>query len=358
MLNIPHLCFMSFADKLIDWYKGNGRDLPWRHTNDPYVIWLSEIILQQTRVEQGRPYFYKFLEYFPTIGTFAEAEEEVLLRLWQGLGYYSRVRNMHKTAKLIMAEFGGIFPSRYEDLISLPGIGEYTAAAISSFSTNEDRAVLDGNVFRVLSRYFAVKDPINTGKGKRVFQELAYELLPIGRAGIYNQAIMDFGSLVCKPKIPACDNCMFNLDCTGLKEDLLLQLPIKQKGKKSRDRFFHYFVIEKDDSILMSKRGTGDIWANLYEFPMIETARDIEVDGLAELSEFQYYFGKSTLEPLGKQIKQVLSHQNIYAKFYRISNPDLIKEKKDGWNYCLSEKIDTLAKHKLIFYFIDMHIVN
>lgn len=353
-----HLCLMSFADALIHWYKEEGRDLPWRNTKDPYIIWLSEVILQQTRVEQGKPYFYKFLEQFPTIKCFALAEEEDVLRMWQGLGYYSRARNMYKAAKMVMDKFAGVFPSRYEDLIALPGIGEYTAAAISSFSINEDRAVLDGNVFRVLSRYFSIQEPINTGSGKKVFQELAGELLPIGRAGVYNQAIMDYGAMVCKPKSPLCEICVINSTCLGLKEDLLLQLPVKQKGKKSRNRYFHYFIIEHENSIMMSKRGVGDIWANLYEFPMIESVDDVEISELTELPEFQHYFGNSIIEPIGGPIKHTLSHQNIYAKFYKIADATSINEKKDCWNYCLSEKIDTLAKHKLIFYFIDMHIVN
>lgn len=350
-----HICGMSFAEKLISWYQKNGRDLPWRQTTDAYVIWLSEIILQQTRVEQGRPYFERFLSHFPTVKAFAEADEEEILRLWQGLGYYSRARNMHKAAKKVMQDFQGIFPTKYADLLTLSGVGEYTAAAISSFSSNEDQAVLDGNVFRVLSRYYAIDEPINTGPGKKIFQKVAQEMLPIGHAAEYNQAIMDFGATVCKPKAPLCVTCIFHYECMALQKDVVDQLPIKQKAKASRNRYFHYFIIQDKESILMSKREEGDVWANLYEFPMIETDESVELDQLTSLTDYKTYFSNVKLEPFGDTIKHVLSHQNIYAQFYRIEDASLINEKKEHWNYHLLENLDKLAKHKLIFSFIDRH---
>lgn len=358
MLNNPHLCDMSLAHKLIEWYKDNGRDLPWRHTQNPYVIWLSEIILQQTRVEQGMPYFYRFLDSFPTISDFAEADEEHILRLWQGLGYYSRARNMHKAAKYICDDLNGIFPSIYVELLKLPGVGEYTAAAISSFSINEDRAVLDGNVFRVLSRYFGINEPINTGAGKKLFLSLANEVLIEGKAGVYNQAIMDFGATVCKPKAPDCANCVLQLECIALKNGTIGELPVKIKGKASRNRYFHYFIIEDGTHILMSKRGDKDVWANLYEFPLIETEEDIDINGLVEHSDYQKYFGGIAVQPIGNMVKHVLSHQNIYAKFYRIVDFHLISEKKESWNYHLLEKLDKLAKHKLVFSFINEFVLT
>jgi len=349
---------MSFAEKLMGWYKGNGRDLPWRQTDNPYIIWLSEIILQQTRVEQGRPYFERFSAHFPTVASFAMAEEEEILRFWQGLGYYSRARNMHKAAKMVMEDFQGNFPTAYDEVLKLSGVGEYTAAAISSFSVNEDRAVLDGNVFRVLSRYLGIEEPINTGKGKKVFQEVAVELLLKGQAGLYNQAIMDFGAMVCKPKAPLCEGCIFQYECAALKADKVSELPVKQKGKGSKNRYFHYFIITDGEAILMHKRGEGDVWANLYEFPLLETQGDVQLAELIELPEYQRYFSGVTLEPLGVAIKHVLSHQNIYAKFYRITDVHLIKEKKESWNYHLLENLDKLAKHKLIFSFIDRFMFN
>lgn len=358
MLKKTHICAMSFASELINWYLKNGRDLPWRHTVDSYTIWLSEIILQQTRVEQGMPYFYRFVEEFPTISAFAEEEEENILRLWQGLGYYSRARNMHKAAKMVMDRFDGIFPTRYEDVIQLTGVGEYTAAAISSFSINEKRAVVDGNVYRVLARYFGMDTAINSTAGKKLFTHLANELISENRAGLYNQAIMDFGAVVCKPKIPNCELCVFNADCVALKDGLIELLPVKTKAKPSRNRYFNYVIIEKEDEILMSKREEGDIWANLYEFPLIETSSDLSMLEMGNNSEFQQYFGDSQIQPIGDVVKHILSHQNIYARFYRLVDEAKVIEKKQSWNYFLSDNLDKLAKHKLIFSFINKYLMH
>lgn len=352
-----HLCAMTFADNLLNWYRNNGRDLPWRKTTNAYVIWLSEVILQQTRVEQGLPYFEAFSARFPDVQSFADADEEEILRLWQGLGYYSRARNMHKAAKQVVELYDGIFPTRYEELIKLPGVGEYTAAAISSFSANEPHAVLDGNVFRVLSRVFALDVPINSGEGKQTFKSLAKELLPMDRAGEYNHAIMDFGATWCKPKLPLCEDCTFRLDCKAYEESLVGELPIKLKGKTSRNRYFHYFVFEKDGQILMSKRPEGDVWASLYEFPLIETAAEYSLNDVYAHPEFQRYFEGGSIQPLGGVVKHILSHQNIFARFYILSNISDVKEKKTNWHYFISEKIDTLAKHKLIFSFWNKHYI-
>ena len=346
---------MTFAETLVSWYRRCGRNLPWRETNDPYIIWLSEVILQQTRVEQGLPYYHRFVERFPDVRAFADADEEEVLRLWQGLGYYSRARNMHKAAKEVMLRFAGAFPSRYDELITLPGIGDYTAAAIASFSSNEHRAVLDGNVFRVLSRIFGIDIPINSTDGKKVFKDLADELLPVANPGEYNHAIMDFGAIHCKPKVPLCATCVFQMECKAFSENKVQELPVKLKGRASRNRYFHYFIIEADNRILMSKRGEGDVWANLYEFPMIETPEDSSIIDISDHVDFQQYFGDAVLEPIGGVIKHILSHQNIFARFYRLSGVADIKEKKTQWDYFLSEKIDTLAKHKLIFTFWDKY---
>lgn len=342
---------MIFADKLLAWYRMNGRDLPWRNTNDPYVIWLSEIILQQTRVEQGLPYFERFSAQFPDVHAFADAEEEEILRLWQGLGYYSRARNMHKAAKQVMDQFQGDFPTQYEALLSLKGVGEYTAAAISSFAANEPRAVLDGNVFRVLARIFGINIPINSTEGKKTFQNLANELLAKDNPGEYNHAIMDFGATHCKPKSPLCETCVFRLECKAFNSGRVEQLPVKLKGKASRNRYFHYFILEKGEEILLSKRPEGDVWANLHEFPMLETEHDSSLPEIYENPDFQRYFGNADLQQIHGPVKHILSHQNIFARFYRVSNINDSKEKKSHWFYVNSEKIDTLAKHKLIFTF-------
>jgi A/G-specific adenine glycosylase len=348
---------MTLADHLIGWYSENGRDLPWRQTNNPYIIWLSEIILQQTRVEQGMPYFYKFVETYPTVKDFAQAEEEELLRLWQGLGYYSRVRNMHKAAKTVMTEFGGVFPSKYEDVIKLTGVGEYTAAAISSFSINQKEAVLDGNVFRVLARYFGINTAINSTAGKKQFLALANQVISEKHPGLYNQAIMDFGATVCKPKAPDCENCVLRLDCIALTLDLVASLPVKTKGKASRNRYFNYFVIEKDGAYLFTKRADNDVWANMYEFPLIETDTEIEISELQQLEGYRAHFEGVEIMPIGLPIKHILSHQNIYARFYRVVDEKDLVKKNPSWNYYNSDNLDKLAKHKLIFSFINKYLV-
>lgn len=349
---------MTLADQLIEWYRKNGRDLPWRQTNNPYIIWLSEIILQQTRVEQGMPYFYKFVEAYPTVKDFAQADEEDLLRLWQGLGYYSRVRNMHKAAKAVMTEFDGVFPSKYEDVITLTGVGEYTAAAISSFSINQKKAVLDGNVFRVLARYFGIDTAINSTAGKRQFLTIANEVISDKFPGLYNQAIMDFGATVCKPKAPNCQNCILRLDCVACSTNWVASLPIKTKGKPSRNRYFNYFVIEKDGAYVFTKRGADDVWANMYEFPLIETDQEIEISDLQQLEAYKTHFEGAEITPIGLPIKHILSHQNIYARFYRVVDEKHLVKKNPSWNYYNSDNLDKLAKHKLIFSFINKYFVK
>lgn len=344
---------MSFSERILTWYAQHKRALPWRETKNPYVIWLSEIILQQTRVEQGMPYFFKFLENYPNVTKFAEAEEPEILRLWQGLGYYSRARNMHKASKQVLDRHKGEFPTDYQSLLALPGVGEYTAAAISSFSSNQGYAVLDGNVFRVLSRYFGIDEPINSSSGKKLFSKLAQEMLDQDHPGEYNQAIMDFGALQCKPKSPNCEECVLRLDCKAYEVGLVDKLPVKLKGKKSRDRYFHYFIIEKEGSILMSQRSEGDVWANLFEFPMIESDRELNVAELVQLEEYRINFGENVPKMVKGQVKHILSHQNIFARFYNLDMDNGELAKKSFWNYFLLEKLDTLAKHKLISSFVE-----
>ena len=266
---------MTFQKEIINWYQINKRTLPWRNTIDPYVIWLSEIILQQTRVEQGLPYFHKFLESFPTLSDFANASEDQVLKLWQGLGYYSRGRNMLITAQQVMADYNGIFPTAYDQLIKLKGVGEYTAAAISSFSANENKAVLDGNVFRVLARHFGIAEPINSTVGKKLFAKLSQELIVGEKASLYNQAIMEFGALQCKPKSPKCEICPIAMSCYAFNHQQVNSLPVKLKKVKIRERWFNYFIGINDDHILINHRKAGDIWQKLYDFPLIETEQPI-----------------------------------------------------------------------------------
>ena len=313
---------MKFSKTLIQWYLQNKRDLPWRNDTNPYTIWLSEIMLQQTRVAQGLPYFLRFVESFPTVFDLANADEEEVLKLWQGLGYYSRARNLHKTAKQIAFEFNGEFPKSYSELLKLKGIGEYTAAAIASFAYNETVPVVDGNVFRVLSRYFDIDTDITSAGAKKEFTHLATELLPKGQANIFNQAIMEFGALQCVPKNPDCGNCVFNDSCLGLQKKKVSQLPVKSKKIKVTKRYFNYLLFSDDnEKTIISKRTQKGIWHNLYEFPLLETETaesDLAVLELIqqqnfiknEISEIQLYNSDAIIHKL--------SHQHLSIKFWKI----------------------------------------
>jgi len=346
---------MPFSNDIIAWYQLHKRDLPWRHTKDPYVIWLSEVILQQTRVEQGLPYFQRFLAHYPDVTAFANAPEDEILLHWQGLGYYSRARNMHAAARTVVLEYGGIFPSRYEDLIKLKGIGAYTAAAIASFSAGEARAVVDGNVFRVLARYFGIQEPINSSKGQKLFFDLAQSLLDKQYPGLYNQAIMDFGALQCRPKNPQCETCVLRLGCHAYHSGEVGRLPVKLKGKASRHRYFNYFVVAHDDRLLMRKRGKGDIWENLYELPLVETPHEMTLSELSAQPEVIALFGaNATFDAVSNPVKHVLSHQHLFARFSVVRERDVSidLEKKIGGDYVFIKELNTLAKPKLIFSFL------
>lgn len=310
---------------LIDWYSKNKRDLPWRETSDPYKIWLSEIILQQTRVDQGYSYYMRFVEEFPTVVDLAYASEDRVLKLWQGLGYYSRARNLHNAAQVIRDDFGGKFPSTHMDILSLKGVGDYTAAAIASFAYNLPYATVDGNVFRVLARLFSISEPIDTGKGKKVFTDLATELLDQQHPGLHNQAMMELGALQCVPVSPNCTVCPFINICMAYAEGKVSALPVKQGKIKTRKRYFNYFDIRYKDSVLLVKRTASDIWQNLYELPLIEADKSISLEELQASDAFCNMFGslKIKLTEKQKDVKHVLSHQVIYANFYRVELDDL-----------------------------------
>ncbi|MBK0380258.1 A/G-specific adenine glycosylase [Mucilaginibacter segetis] len=341
---------MNFSEQIISWYNDNKRELPWRNTTDAYIIWLSEIILQQTRVEQGLPYFYRFLERFPDISSFANAREDEILNLWQGLGYYSRGRNMLKTAQLIQDQYNGVFPVKYDDLIKLKGIGEYTAAAISSFAANETRAVVDGNVSRVLARYLGIDEPINSTKGKKIFQNIADELLDLNDPATHNQAIMEFGAIICKPKNPACGTCVLRLDCVAFKTNAIKYLPVKLKKVKIRERFFNYLLITDGEKILMNKRGENDIWANMYEMPLVETNTLLEIDELVKLPQLQQLGDKMAIKGHTTIIKHVLTHQHLYIRFIELR--DFPENLQKGWFYTDVNNLDKLALPRSIFIFI------
>ena len=309
------------GEVLMNWYGQNKRDLPWRHTTDPYVIWISEIILQQTRVVQGMDYFNRFMGRFPDVRTLAEAREDEVMKYWQGLGYYSRARNLHAAAKEVVSRFGGVFPKDYEDVLSLPGIGEYTAAAVCSFAYRQPYAVLDGNVFRVLARLFAIDLPIDGGKGKKYFAGLAQELLDRKHPDVYNQAIMDFGAVQCVPKSPDCAICPLNDRCRALAEHIVDKLPFKEGRVSVRSRYFNYLHIRCGEDLLMRQRTAKDIWQKLYEFPLIETDIPVEYEELKKIPEFQALFDgikEIRLRHITEAPRHVLSHQIIYARFYDI----------------------------------------
>ncbi|HLT41601.1 MAG TPA: A/G-specific adenine glycosylase [Sphingobacteriaceae bacterium] len=349
---------MSFSKEIINWYCTHRRDLPWRETVDPYKIWLSEVILQQTRVAQGMDYYYTFSENFPTVQALALAEEDEVLRLWQGLGYYSRARNLHKAAKIVVNQFNGVFPSSYSSLLTLPGIGEYTAAAVASFSANEVHAVLDGNVFRVLARVFGLNEPINSSEGKKVFSKLANELIDPSSPATYNQAIMEFGALQCKPKNPDCAVCPISSSCYAFIHQEIDLLPVKFKKAKSRNRYFNYFVIKGGESILMNKRGKGDIWQHLHDFPLIESDNELSPEELIVHPDVVQVFGTDlTIKSISKPYKHVLSHQNIYARFFEVSKTALNLSENTTWNYVLIKDLDKLAKPKLIVFYMESHFL-
>ena len=314
---------MIFSNVLIQWYLQNKRDLPWRNTIDPYPIWLSEIMLQQTRVAQGMPYFLSFTTAFPTVFDLAKANEEQVLKLWQGLGYYSRARNLHKTAQHIAQELSGVFPGNYNDLLKLKGVGEYTAAAIASFSYNEVVPVVDGNVFRVLSRYFDVDTDIAQASAKKEFAALAFELMPKDNPATFNQAIMEFGALQCVPKSPNCGICVFNESCAALQKNKVDQLPVKSKKLKVRNRYFNYLVLEDETgNTLIQKRTDKGIWHNLYEFPLMETEKEEDFDFISIQIQTDFsdqYEIISVLEYNEKGILHKLSHQHLSIKFWKVS---------------------------------------
>ncbi len=310
----------TFTQLLMQWCKTHRRDLPWKGEKDPYLIWLSEIILQQTRVEQGWPYFERFKRVFPSIHDLARAPEDKVMKLWQGLGYYSRARNLHATARYISSELNGDFPNTYPEILSLKGVGPYTAAAIASFAYGLPHAVVDGNVYRVLSRYFDIDTPIDSTEGKARFKELAQSLLDVRQPGVYNQAVMDFGATVCLPVKPNCTSCPMHKSCKALRLKKVTQLPVKSKKLVRKERHFNYLVIfDKNGQTLVNKRQQKDIWRNLYEFPLIETTMAATLESLQKTTQWNNWLGEKRLSVIPSQpIRQTLTHQYIFAVFWEI----------------------------------------
>ena len=314
---------MEITKKLISWYLVNKRDLPWRQTRNPYFIWLSEIILQQTQVAQGLPYYVAFTKKFPTVFDLAKAKESQVLKLWQGLGYYSRARNLHASAKYIVNELDGVFPNTYKDIIKLKGVGDYTASAIASICFNESTAVVDGNVYRGLSRIYGIATPINTGQGFKEFKALAEKLIDKKQPATFNQAIMEFGARQCKPKNPDCSVCPFNGKCVALQKNIIGDLPVKLKTVKVKKKYFNFIVmLSSDNKTILEKREGKGIWQNLYQFPLIETlkpATALEVE--AGLQGFSVLKNKDFSVNLYNEtpIVHKLSHQHLYTKFWIVT---------------------------------------
>lgn len=314
---------MSFSGIILDWYHQNKRSLPWRKSLNPYKIWLSEIILQQTRVAQGAPYYLRFVEQFPTVHHMANAREEEVLKLWQGLGYYSRARNLHATAKIVVNQYNGEFPDTYNELLKLKGVGDYTASAISSICFNEPQAVVDGNVYRVLSRYFGIDIPINSAEGIKYFKSLAEKVMDVNDIRDYNQGIMEFGAIQCSPKKPLCLHCPLNESCVALQKGIVGQLPVKLKKTKVRNRFFNYIIpiyIDADGNRftnLQQRKGKG-IWQNLWEFPLIESNSMLEIEDVDNRYK-QLFEGNGEIELVEFNevaIIHKLSHQHLHTKFW------------------------------------------
>ncbi|MFY7890463.1 MAG: A/G-specific adenine glycosylase [Spirosomataceae bacterium] len=348
-----------FAEKLINWYKSNLRDLPWRHTKNPYYIWLSEVILQQTRVAQGLPYYKAFVEAFPTVQDLAQADEQEVLRLWQGLGYYSRARNLHTTAKMVVENYGGSFPNTYQELLNLKGIGTYTAAAIASFAFGEKVAVLDGNVYRVLARVFGEETDISSSNAKKVFTELATSLLPEQQTDTYNQAIMEFGALYCTPASPQCMFCTFQIECMANATGKQAVLPIKTKKTKVTERFFHYLVFQKGEKIAMKQRKPKDVWEGMYDFYLIEDKQELDWEVLVEQDTFlSQQKNELTILKETTSYKHILSHQRIFTKFYHLELSTRINIFPEDLVFYSLNEVDDLPKSTLVNNFLKEHIFN
>ncbi len=341
------------------WYGEHQRDLPWRHTQDPYLIWLSEVILQQTRVAQGTPYYQRFAAAFPTVQTLAAAEQEQVLRLWQGLGYYSRARNLHRCAQKVVSKHNGRFPTTYQELLKLPGVGAYTAAAIASFAYNETVPVVDGNVYRVLSRAFGIKDDIQSSGGQKKFREQAERLVPRGEANVYNQAIMEFGALQCTPVQPACLLCPLSEQCYAYQHGQQQFLPVKTKKTKVRLRFLHYLVIRQQDTVWMRRRDERGIWAGLYDFYSVETTQQATFEQLTDPVINLLLSQEGANVRSSAPYQHLLTHQRLHVTFNTITlskYPENLANETNRLQAYSVDELEQLPKPVLIDNFLQKEI--
>ncbi len=354
-MSIPAEQIERFRKKLLEWYATSHRPLPWKGEKSPYLIWLSEIILQQTRVEQGLPYFERFREAYPTVQHLADAPEDEVMKLWEGLGYYSRARNMHATARHIAYERAGHFPETHAEILALKGVGPYTAAAIASFAFDLPHAVVDGNVFRVLSRFFGISEPTDTTAGKKRIQELAAAALDETQPGMYNQAIMDFGATQCVPRSPNCAKCPLQTDCAAFQQNMVDKLPVKSKKLAKRERFFHYLVLRHNGDTLLRKRTGKDIWRHLYEFPMIElAAAQPEPNHLKKELLWQQLIGEAEHEvtSVSRIFRQTLTHQVIHAIFLEIEIERALPSGNDVYTRVKRKNLSKFAFPKVIDWYL------
>ena len=345
----------QFSKLLLQWNsQKNNRQMPWKGEKDPYKIWLSEIILQQTRVEQGLGYYYRFIEAFPGIHQLAQAMDSKIFKLWEGLGYYTRCRNLIVTARYISKVLKGKFPDTYEEIKALKGIGPYTAAAISSFAYNLPHAVVDGNVFRVMARVFGIENPIDSTEGKKYFTQLANEILDKKQPGVYNQAIMDFGAVVCKPAAPICTGCVFNKSCFAFLHNKINELPVKEKKISIRKRWFYYLVIEHGNKIAIQQRTGKDIWQQLHEFPMIETKKQATINKILEHAENSGWLQKKNYEviTISPLFRQLLSHQLIAGRFIKIKTKKSLN-RNENIIWVTAREMKKLAFPKFINQYLD-----
>lgn len=320
-----------FSDEITNWYSLNKRDLPWRFNQDPYSVWLSEIVLQQTRVDQGLPYFLRLKERFPTVGDLARTDENDIFHLWQGLGYYSRAKNLHRCAQIIVEDFNGKFPTKYQDLLTLPGIGPYTAAAIASICFDEPVAVVDGNVLRLVSRFLGVDQPVNERKGLSIIRNFVNEEVKAAEPGIFNQAMMEMGSLVCKPKNPDCQTCCLAQTCYALKHKVQDHLPLKTKKVKVKNLTINYFLLNRNDKIAIWKRPAKGIWANLHEFPNTE------------------HYSANKSDNLICSVSHLLTHRRIESKLWKVKTlPSHISQNNLIFEVSLDELQKRYPVHQLM----------
>jgi A/G-specific adenine glycosylase len=351
---------LNFTNNLISWFKVTPREMPWNETKDPYLIWLSEIILQQTRVQQGLPYYEKFVSAFPNVQSMAKASEEDVLSLWKGLGYYSRARNMYLTAKVICEKYDGKFPSEYKELLNLKGIGTYTAAAIASFAFGQKYAVVDGNVKRVLARHFLVESEIGKSETHKKLTELADSLIDTKDPASFNRAIMNLGALICAPRNPDCKNCPIRKTCLAYEQEKQHELPFKAVKKNRKKRYFHFFIWKRKDSYLLQKRTAGDIWKHLYQFPLIDNETDQDIS-FSELSNIMPFSGLDKSEIKIASVTrsiQHLTHQTIIGRFYLMQSDNIPEEFLKNGTFASRQALGQLPFPKIIDAYLEENMRN